>query len=147
MTPFRPKGVCTIEPITTARFFRKPIHVRDLQDDTPIIKAAPFQVTKVEELTRQQFQYFCEHLLDDALFLTRDRDLMGYDTHTGAFRCVFVTCPERPDGILVDSEGYDYARYAAHIPDKGCLDLRDIPVQHYEIPGTPSKQRRGHRER
>ena len=112
----------------------KPVQAALLLDDTPIVKPTPFRVTKVEELTPQQFRYFSQHLLDDALSLTHDRDLMGFDTHTRAFRCVFVTCTERPDGILLDSEGYDYARYAAHIPEKGRLELRDIPVQHYEIP-------------
>jgi hypothetical protein len=30
--------------------------------------------------------------------------------------CLLVTGESREDGILVESEGYDYARYAAHVP-------------------------------
>ena len=63
----------------TARFFRKPAQAELLLDDTPIIKPTPFRVTKVEELTPQQFHYFSQHLLEDTLFLIRDRDLMGWD--------------------------------------------------------------------
>lgn len=103
-------------------------------------------MTKVEELTQQQFHYFSQHLLEDTLFLIRDRDLMGWDQDV--VRCVLVTSPERKDGILVNTEGYDYARYAAHLPDKSLLDLTDIPVQRYsDIPTKAPKQRRGHRER
>jgi len=103
-------------------------------------------VTKVEELTERQYQYFSQHLLEDTLFLIRDRDHMGWDQE--AVRCVLVTSPERKDGILVNTEGYDYARYAAHLPDKSQLDLTDIPVQRYsDIPVKAPRQRRGHRER
>ena len=130
----------------TARFFRKPAQAELLLDDTPIIKPTPFRVTKVEELTQQQFHYFSQHLLEDTLFLIRDRDLMGWDQD--GVRCVLVTSQEQKDGILVNTEGYDYARYAAHLPDKSLLDLADIPVQRYsDIPTKAPKQRRGHRER
>ena len=68
----------------------------------------------MEELTERQYQYFSQHLLEDTLFLIRDRDLMGWDQE--GVRCVLVTSPERMDGILVNAEGYDYARYTAYIP-------------------------------
>lgn len=35
-----------MEKQTTARFFRKPTHVTDLQDDTAVIKPAPFQIVQ-----------------------------------------------------------------------------------------------------
>lgn len=130
----------------TARFFRKPVQTELLLDDIPIIKPTPFRVTKVEELTPQQFRYFSQHLLEDTLFLIRDRALMGWDQN--GVRCVLVTSPEQKGGILVNAEGYDYARYAAYLSDKSLLDLKDIPVQRYsDIPTKIPKQRRSHRER
>ena len=34
---------------------------------------------------------------------------------------------KRQDGILVDSEGYAYARYAAYVRDKRELELAGVP--------------------
>jgi hypothetical protein len=34
----------------------------------------------------------------------------------GTMHCLLVTGEGREDGILVQSSGYDYARYAAHVP-------------------------------
>ena len=35
--------------------------------------------------------------------------------------------------MLIDAQGYDYARYSAYIRDKSRLSLRDIPVEHYNL--------------
>ena len=35
-----------MENQTTARFFRKPTQIADLQDDTPIIKPSAFQIIR-----------------------------------------------------------------------------------------------------
>lgn len=40
--------------------------------------------------------------------------------------CLLVTSRNRKDGILVDGEGYHYARYAAYVPNKQALDLRGV---------------------
>ena len=55
------------------------------------------------------------------------RQLTGYSEKSGRFRCLLVTARRRQDGILVDSEGYAYARYAAYVRDKRELDLAGVP--------------------
>lgn len=114
-----------MEKLTTARFFRKPPHITDLQDDTAIIQPAPFQVVREVILPEAQYRRFQGNLLANAPFITARTDLTGYDESTG-FRCLLVTSRKRQDGILVDSEGYDYARYAAYVQDKRSLDLQGI---------------------
>ena len=54
---------------------------------------------------------------------------MGTDEH-GVTRCLLITVRSRRDGILIDAQGYDYARYSAYIRDKLRLSLSDIPVEH-----------------
>lgn len=39
-----------------------------------------------------------------------------YCDENEVFHCMFVTSKASYFGILVDSEGYDYARYAAYLP-------------------------------
>lgn len=114
-----------MEKLTTARFFRKPTHVTDLQDDTAIIQPAPFQIVREVILPETQYRRFQANLLANAPFITVRTGLTGYDKSTG-FRCLLVTSRKRQDGILVDSEGYDYARYAAYVRDKRSLDLQGI---------------------
>lgn len=110
---------------TNARFFRKPIQVADLRDDTLIIKPAPFQIVREIILPETQYRRFQANLLADAPFIAAHTKLTGYDERAG-FRCLLVTSRKRHDGILVDSEGYNYARYAAYAQDKRLLDRQGV---------------------
>lgn len=114
-----------MEKLTAARFFRKPAHVGKLRDDTTVIKPAPFQIVREINLPEAQYRRFQANLLANAPFITARTDLTGYDESTG-FRCLLVTSRKRQDGILVDSEGYGYARYAAYVRDKRNLELQGV---------------------
>ncbi|NCB63538.1 MAG: hypothetical protein EOM52_07980 [Clostridia bacterium] len=117
-----------MEELTSARFFRKPCNVGDLQDETPTVRPSPIEVAKVVELSDMEYQYFTTHLLVDAPFIAANRDLMAFDGQTGVTHCLLVTAKSVQDGVLVDSQGYDYARYAAHVPDKSRLKLPELPA-------------------
>ena len=54
---------------------------------------------------------------------------MGFDGKTETFLCLFVTCRDVNTGLLIEADGFDYARYAAFIPDKKALALDGIPVE------------------
>lgn len=114
-------------PITTARFFRKPCQVEDLQNDTPLIKPAPFRVVRVIILPEDRYRRFQRDLMAAATFIAARTWLTGYDRRTGCFQCLLVTTRSRKDGVLVNSEGYPYARYAAYARDKTTLDLEGVP--------------------
>ena len=75
------------------------------------------------------FRYDCRPVdpLAEAPFIAARTQLTGYSEKFGRFRCLLVTARRRQDGILVDSEGYTYARYAAYVRDKRELDLAGVP--------------------
>ena len=102
--------------------------LKDIKDDEPL----RVQVEKVIELTQEQYRHFSAHLLEDMPFISANRDLAGRDPQ-GVTRCLLVTTRSIRGGVLVNSEGHDYARYAADIRDKSALDLRDVPVDHYDL--------------
>lgn len=112
-------------------FCFKADRLRDLQDikkDKPV----RVEVVKVIELTQKQYRHFSSHLLEDMPFIAVNRELSrrnGDDVP----RCLLVTTRNIKGGLLVDSQGYDYARYAADLPDKSVLDLREVPVDHYDL--------------
>ena len=60
-------------------------------------------------------------------FIDYTSQCLIYNENTGRIRCLLVTARRRQDGILVDSEGYAYARYAAYVRDKRELDLAGVP--------------------
>ena len=96
-------------------FHFKANRLQDLQNKT---KDNPVrvEVVKVVELTEKQFRHFSTHMLDDMPFIIENRNLMR--EVDGVYHCLFVCAKNHRGGILVESEGYDYARYAADVLDK-----------------------------
>lgn len=73
----------------------------------------PCQIEKVVELSAEEYKAFSEHLYKDQTFIEENIDLMYYDSK-GVRHCLLVLGEGAEDGILVESEGAEYARYAAH---------------------------------
>lgn len=112
-------------------FHFKANHLRNLESsskDQPV----RVEVTKVIELTQAQYRHFSSHLLEDMPFIIANRELMGGGSD-GVTRCLLVTTRNIRGGLLIDSQGHDYARYAAEVVDKSALDLRDVPVEHHDL--------------
>mgnify|MGYP005784273673 FL=1 len=121
------------DTVMTARFVSKADHVQELADDTAyMVQMTPFQVVKVIELTSAQYRHYAAHLDESAPFILANMGLMGRDSQ-GVSHCLLVTDRGRMDGILVNAEGHPYARYAAYVMNKTWLDLRDVPIDHYNL--------------
>ena len=135
--------VCTQEvkmPQSTiySCFFYKASHAQELMEDKTA-QPTRVEVVKVIQLSAQQFQHFSANLLRDMPFIAANKDLSGYDK--GVTRCLLVTTRRNRDGILVDCQGFNYAQYSAYVRDKRSLDLRDVPVDHYDLkPRQPHSQ-------
>lgn len=72
-------------------------------------------IEEVVELAPADFDYFKTHLLEDFDFLTKNREKMGY-SQDGTRHCLLVMATDNDDGILVDAQGSNYARYSAYLP-------------------------------
>lgn len=107
-----------------------------------MVGLTPFQVVKVIHLTEQQYRCFSVNLQEDKPFLRDNTALTGVDPHNGVFRCLLICCRERQEGILVNSDGYSYAKYAAYISNRSALELKNI-----EHSSLQSKRRRSGSER
>lgn len=112
-----------------ASFYRKAASVRDLLDKAPFPEKARFKITKVIELPRNQYRRYMNELLRDVSFISRNVADMRFDGKTETFLCLFVTSRDEISGLLIEADGFDYARYAAFIPDKKALALDGIPVE------------------
>ena len=101
----------------------------------PEITVQPWEIEHTVELPPGEFRYFKEHLLDDQPFIAehaKDSHKDGYGITHG----MLVLCEGIDDGILVNSEGFAYARYAAYLSGVRTMSLmnryptlRDFCVQ------------------
>lgn len=73
------------------------------------------EIEKVIHLSDSDFARFQQMLLDNYDFLHENADLMRVEN--GVTHCLLVVGETFEDGILVNSEGSDYARYAAYFPN------------------------------
>ena len=93
--------------MTKVNFFRK-AHKDDL------IPKNEVKIEKVVTLQINEFRKFEDRLLDNYDFIAENKELMYID-EDDVWHAILITAKEVDYGILVESEGYDYARYAAYI--------------------------------
>ena len=63
-----------------------------------------------------EFKEFQEGLYESQPFIRDNLDKM-YVGKSGEYHTILVVGDESPDGVLVESEGYDYARYVSFLPE------------------------------
>ena len=83
-------------------------------------------VEKVIEVSDSEFRTFTENPMKRNYYLPKYKDLMGY--YDDSYHGVLFVNMENGDGLLVNSEGYDYARYSQYIPNAS-----DLIRQHEQI--------------
>ncbi|WP_088187921.1 DUF6329 domain-containing protein [Desulfosporosinus sp. FKA] len=81
-------------------------------DDYPVWDCV---IEKIVELPEAEYKYFKSAPLRDMPFIAENTDLMHRDEN-GVFHCLLVLGEESSDGILIESEGYNYARFSSFMP-------------------------------
>ena len=88
----------------------------------------PCEVRKVISLPDKEYAFFKKHLMYEYDFLRKNKDQMGF--HNGIRQCAMVMGESSEDGVLVDSSGYDYARYTApFLGARSYMTLREQNLQ------------------
>ena len=104
----------------------------------------PYIVEKAVPLTEDQFFYFKTHLMKDSDIIADNIDHM-YEDKNGVQHCLILYDNEGGDGILVDSSGYDYARYCQYVPKaKELVEQHEIEIsglKSVKAPITDSEKR------
>jgi len=99
--------------MASAIFRRKAINIDELKTPTDLIRGGyEYVIEKVIELEQDEYDEFAANLMDHYDFIEENNDLMFVDT-ADVWHCILVKAKDAADGILVESEGYTYARYAA----------------------------------
>jgi len=95
------------------------LHCKDSE-----IYTSACEVEKVIQLTDVQFLYFKMDLLHEYPFIKENAEFMFTDGDR-VRHCLLVMGETERDGVLVDNEGYDYARYTALVPNAKDLLLME----------------------
>lgn len=106
-----------------------------------------FLVEQIVVLADQQYRRFRESgLWTNQSYLSLYRDKMWFDPQKLCWHCVLVKGENSRNGILAETEGHDYVRYSAYIPDCEKLRLKDVPV-YYEWPQGKIREERAREEK
>lgn len=95
-----------------------------------------FEVLKTLRLTAEVFEDVLKSPLRDYGFIQENIEQMHCDSN-GVYHCLLLTGEGRNDGLLVESEGYSYCRYASYVPNISGLiapvsSLKDLLHVHWE---------------
>lgn len=102
-----------------ASFKRKAVDIDELKDRECYEKnKSNFVVDNVIELSRLRYEEFAKNLLTDFDFIKDNIEFMYIDTER-VLHTILIKEGGKLDGILVESEGYNYARYAAYYEEDG----------------------------
>ncbi len=74
-------------------------------------------IEKMILLPENEYRYFTKHMCSDYDFIRENKELMK--VKGDVWHCILVAGEESREGVLVESEGADYARYSAFVPDAG----------------------------
>lgn len=130
------------EKMKKAVFVRKAVNAEELRE-AMASRADLFHVEKVVILAEEDYRQFRKDgFCQDQIFLFENKDCMWFDPDDLCWHCLLVRGETSRDGVLVESEGYSYARYAAFVPDLERLELRDVPIQ-YEYPSKAPEAKKG----
>lgn len=83
-------------------------------------------VERAVTISSAEFDYMCKHLLEDNLYIEDNLDAMFYDGNK--LHCLLLINESTGDGLLINSEGSNYARYHSYIPNAKMLwDMKRYP--------------------
>ena len=77
-------------------------------------------VEKAEAVTHDKFERLKRHPMQDNDLIAENTDLMFCDVNN-QYHCLLIYDDDQGDGLLIESEGAPYARYAQYIPNAKLL--------------------------
>lgn len=91
---------------TKARFERK----------LSVLEAQDCVIEVIEVMSSEDYEKFANSLLTDRQFIADRKEDMFTDS-LGQIHCLLALNEESGDGVLINSSGYDYARYVSFTPN------------------------------
>lgn len=107
-----------------------PINV--VMEHKPCFKLCQAKAEKTIRLSEREFEQFLQSPMECQDFIKGNVDLMRQD-ESGVYHCLLVTGENHRDGVLVEADGYDYARYASYVPDAAAFSYDSLSEMGYRL--------------
>lgn len=73
-------------------------------------------IEKAIPVSHRKFEAITKAPLRDEPLIAENKDIMYFDSKYNMYHCILIYDKDFGDGIVVESEGSDYARYAQYVP-------------------------------
>ncbi len=120
-------------------FHRKISSIDEIAEFSRLDSDDKFKVEKIVKLSPDDFDRFSHSLIVDDPIIAANHEYMWMDSGDECWHCLLVKDTGSERGILVESDGYDYARYSAYVQNTQELDLKGVPTE--ELPEPKGRQR------
>ena len=94
-------------------------------DGKPQFHLRDFVIEKTIRIPEKEFASMLGNPMEDKDFLMENKELM-YQDFSGTYHCLLIVGEGRTDGILIQSDGYDYARFASYVPEAAVLSYPSL---------------------
>ena len=85
-------------------------------------------IERAVTISSAEFDYICKHLLEDNRYVKDNLDVM-YCNENNKLHCLLMINESTGNGLLINSEGSEYARYHSYIPNaRQIVILNKYPV-------------------
>lgn len=101
----------------------------------PDFRLRDFVIEKTVTVPAEVFADMLKRPLENRPFIIENVPLMCQDGN-GVYHCLLVTGEGRTDGILVESDGYGYARYASYVPEAAALQYPSLSKWNRKLADT-----------
>ena len=96
-----------------AYFSRKACNIKELKDVFGKGKSSRYEIEAIVALEPLEYESFSNNLLADQIFIEENIKHMYVDDDD-VWHCILVIAKGAREGILVESEGYFFARYSSY---------------------------------
>lgn len=103
-----------------------------VMEHKPCFKLCQAKAEKTIRLSEKEFENFLQSPMECQDFIKGNVDLMRQD-ESGVYHCLLVTGENHRDGVLVEADGYDYARYASYVPDAAAFSYDSLSEMGYRL--------------
>ena len=97
----------------TAHFISYPYRIEDLRKPHLAAQEEPFVIEKTVELKKIDYENFIADLCVDRWFIEENAKLCFVDDED-VWHCILIRQIGKTDGVLVQSDGCVFAKYAAY---------------------------------
>ena len=91
-----------------------------------------YKIERIIEVTKTEYQRLSNDFFLPRPYIADHLDNMWFDDKEEYWHYIMVKTPSTKEALLVESEGFGYARYTALVQDQTQLNLDGIPIEKYQ---------------